>query len=286
MKTITHLLRTVIISLSLLGTTLINAAEDPVADFEALKQSAEKGDAKAQFQLGLKYLKGEVPIKATTPASSAQLPPPSKGPQIGSQPPVSQPSVPPANPISSLPPIRRVEFFSHIVQLQKDIDKDIENYMEAAKWFKKSAEKNNPDAQYYLGLMYIYGFGVIKDVEGGLNLIRKAAEQGYYDAQYFLGLKYYQGGIVKKDIKVAKEWITKLAEKGFIDAQYMLGLIYSEDSEYDPVKAHMWLNIAAARGHSLARSALSNLEAKMSREEIAKATKMAHEFMEKFDKNK
>lgn len=40
---------------------------------------------------------------------------------------------------------------------------DVENYIEAAKWFRNSAEQGHPFAQFWLGFMYRIGLGVPQD---------------------------------------------------------------------------------------------------------------------------
>ena len=60
----------------------------------------------------------------------------------------------------------------------------------ALKLFKKAAKQNNADAQCILGMAYLYGAGLEKDTEKGMELLRKAAEQGYEPARRKLELLY------------------------------------------------------------------------------------------------
>ena len=57
-----------------------------------------------------------------------------------------------------------------------------QDYAEAAKWYRKSAEQGNPQAQYSLGTLYEGGFGVEQSAEEAERWYRKAAEQGDADA--------------------------------------------------------------------------------------------------------
>jgi TPR repeat protein len=41
---------------------------------------------------------------------------------------------------------------------------------------------NNPEAQYAIGYLYYYGYGVTQDLEVGLFWIERAAKQGYQPA--------------------------------------------------------------------------------------------------------
>ena len=53
-----------------------------------------------------------------------------------------------------------------------------QDYKEAAKWYRKSAEQGDADAQDKLGLMYYNGQGVPKDYKEAVKWYTKAAEQG------------------------------------------------------------------------------------------------------------
>jgi len=46
--------------------------------------------------------------------------------------------------------------------------------------------RKNPEAQYYLGMMYYEGFGVEKDEETAKYWFKKASRQGSLDAEYML----------------------------------------------------------------------------------------------------
>lgn len=49
-------------------------------------------------------------------------------------------------------------------------------------WYQKAADQGMAEAQYDLGVRYILGKGVKKDVNEGICLYRKAAAQGYQEA--------------------------------------------------------------------------------------------------------
>ena len=56
----------------------------------------------------------------------------------------------------------------------------------AAYWLKKAAEKGFAHAQFQLGLLYLNGQGVGKDLERCLKLMHSAAEQGHGSAIQFM----------------------------------------------------------------------------------------------------
>ena len=123
------------------------------------------------------------------------------------------------------------------------------DYATALREWRPLAEQGNADAQYFLGLMYGEGQGVLQDYAMALQWWRKAAEQGHATAQYFLGLVYDEGQGVPQDDAKARQWWRKAAEQGNPKAQYNLGVMYSNGQgvTQDYVQAHMWHNLAASR---------------------------------------
>ena len=71
---------------------------------------------------------------------------------------------------------------------------------------KFKAEKNDPFAQFALGLMYKDGKGEDQDYVEAVKWFRKAAEQNDAKAQYFLGGMYENGRGVDKDYVEAYGW--------------------------------------------------------------------------------
>jgi TPR repeat protein len=54
--------------------------------------------------------------------------------------------------------------------------------MQAAFWYRRSAEQGNAEAQYRLGVLYERGDGVAKDVAQAAAWYRRAADQGNTEA--------------------------------------------------------------------------------------------------------
>jgi TPR repeat protein len=97
------------------------------------------------------------------------------------------------------------------------VEKD---YEEAAKWWRKATDQNNPDAQFKLGVLYSSGRGVEKNEEEAVELYRRAAEQNISEAQLKLGVMYYSGrGGGAKDILAAYAWCKIAATNGNTDAK-------------------------------------------------------------------
>jgi TPR repeat protein len=73
----------------------------------------------------------------------------------------------------------------------------------AVEWFQKAAPLGNATAQYNLGLLYAKGQGVKLDNAQAIAWWRKAAAQGMTVAQFKLGVAYENGEGVTKDAVLA-----------------------------------------------------------------------------------
>jgi TPR repeat protein len=122
------------------------------------------------------------------------------------------------------------------------------DYVQAAFWYRKSAEQGNADAQYDLGDFYLFGHGVQLDYAQGIRWFRKAAEQGSPAAQTDLARFYLIGKYVPQDYALSASWYRKAAERGNPDGQAGLASMY-EDGQGLPQsysKAYFWISLAAA----------------------------------------
>jgi len=59
-----------------------------------------------------------------------------------------------------------------------------EQYEESLKALKQ--HKKDPEAQYFIAMIYYEGFGVEKDIETAKYWFNKASKQGSLDAKYML----------------------------------------------------------------------------------------------------
>ena len=173
-----------------------------------------------------------------------------------------------------------------------------QNAKEAVKLFRKSAMQGNAEAQHNLGIMYYNGRGVQEDymtayawatiaIFNGQSIAEKikaytankmtpaqtirarelskelhkkieankSAKLGDVKAQYEVGLSYYLGVDVEKDVKEAVQWYRNAAEQGHAEAQYGLGVMYAngEGVPEDDKEAVIWYRQAAAQGNAAAQ---------------------------------
>lgn len=123
-----------------------------------------------------------------------------------------------------------------------------------------SAQQNDANAQYELGMAYQSGKGVPQDMAQATQWLNKAAQGGNVRAQYALAMLYRADE--NADIKQSLEWQRKAAEAGHAEAQYGLGLLYANGQylDKDVAQARNWFQQAAGQGHGAARLALLSLE--------------------------
>ena len=77
------------------------------------------------------------------------------------------------------------------------------------------AQKGDAQQQFYLGICYKYGIkGLRKNYHEANIWFRKSADQNFADAQFFLGIMYEEGLGVRQDFFEAKEWYGKACDNG------------------------------------------------------------------------
>jgi TPR repeat protein len=137
----------------------------------------------------------------------------------------------------------------------------------AAKLFQQASDLGNPIADHALGVMYLDGYGVEKNIPKAVELLRKSAEQNYPEALFKLASLYARGVAVtpdnKPDMQKAAEFARKAAEQGHIEAEYNLATLYAAGKgvENNVNEAAKWYLKAAEAGHPTAQSNIGVLYA-------------------------
>jgi TPR repeat protein len=264
---------------------------------EELHKAAERGDAKAQFNLGLSYFKGEgLPQNSAEAAKWFR-----KAAEQGDA--------------------EAQWFLGAMYDTGIGVAK---NATEAVKWIRKAAEQGLADAQHALGWMYTSGKGVAKNTSEGLRWYRKAAEQGHAKAQSELAGAYLKGegvpksaaeaikwfrkaaewgdakvqcvlgamyvagiGVAKNDAEGVK-WYRKAAEQGLADAQHGLGLMHASGSGVpkDEIEALAWYYIAAASGNQGALNDRKSLEDRLGSKVSLLAQQRSKEILKEIESKK
>lgn len=156
---------------------------------------ADRGDAEAQFKLGLMYQEGQIVPKSDVEAMKWYRRAAEQG-------------------------HARAQYNLGIIY---DEGESVpQNDIEAVKWYKKAAEQGHVDAQFNLGLIYNKGQCVSQNYAEAMKWYRKAAEQGDAEAQLSVGCMYSKGEGIEQNSIEAKKWIRRSAEQGNVDAQEIL----------------------------------------------------------------
>lgn len=83
-----------------------------------------------------------------------------------------------------------------------------QNYSEALRWYEAAVKGGHmPYAEFALGAMYEFGRGVPANLDKALGLYRTAAFRQYRPAQYRLGVAYLRGEGVRRDLAEALKWL-------------------------------------------------------------------------------
>ena len=166
MKHSTKLLAAALIALGLNQA----AWADGVPDFRETLQAAERGNAQAQFNLGVMYATGQGVHQDYTEAVRWYRKAADQG---------------------------YAEAQNNLGSMYYAGSGVHQDYAEAVRWYRKAAEQGNAGGQYYLGWMYDDGRGVRQDYAEAVRWFRRAAEQEHDTgcAQAFCGLVRQQGEI-------------------------------------------------------------------------------------------
>ena len=94
---------------------------------------------------------------------------------------------------------------------------------------REKAAQGDAVAQTQLGVLYVKGEALEKDIDAAIGWWQKAAESGYAEAQYKLGICYHFGFGVKKSRKLAKHWYEKAASQRHRSAEAALKTLCDDD---------------------------------------------------------
>ena len=160
---------------------------------------------------------------------------------------------------------------------------DKKDYAGALLEFRPLAAQGDVFSQYFLGLMYEFGFGVTQDYKEAVRLYGLAAAQGDADAQLNLGLMHLRGDGVAQDYKEAVRLFGLAAAQGNARAASTLGAMYinGQGVIQDNVYGHMWSNIAASNGYAIAAKNRDLAASRMTASQLEKAQELARECVKK-----
>ena len=183
-----------VLALTLGGQTLYAQQSDAnVKKLTEIRDKAEKGDAKAQLELGKVFSNGELGVEKDQQEAVKWLRKSAEQNNADAQ-----------------------DCLGFCYKYGLGVAKDD---AEAVKWYRKGAEQNDGWSQLNLGSCYYYGTGVAKDDVEAVKWYRKSAEQNYFLAQRTMGEFYFRGIGVAKDMAEAYKWFLLAVAQGDEDAK-------------------------------------------------------------------
>ncbi len=121
---------------------------------------------------------------------------------------------------------------------------------------------------------------------GNVNDLTPVADLHWYTGQwgdvaaFAIGSKYPAGEGVPEDDRNAVRWVRLPAKQGLAEGQVNLGMLYTRGylGPEDLVLAYLWQDLSAAEGVEIALRNKEIIERVMTREQIAKATRLGREW--------
>ena len=108
-----------------------------------------------------------------------------------------------------------------------------QNNAEAVKWYRKSAAQGNVIAEQNLAHFSELKSQLSRGDVDAVNKYRKAAEEGDAQAAYNLGMSYLNGRGVLRDVYTARSWLGRSAMSGYRPASNMLSKLNQQQRELD-----------------------------------------------------
>jgi TPR repeat protein len=134
----------------------------------------------------------------------------------------------------------------------------------AREWFTMALSCNSPAAQYYIGDIYLNGYGTRQNVDKGISYLEKSRRAGYSEAARLLASVYRSGEIVPADRERAMSEYEACAGdgKGESHAACAADLAQLLVLDIDPpqyVRAYKLAELAAKSGNALGQSVAAYL---------------------------
>jgi TPR repeat protein len=116
-------------------------------------------------------------------------------------------------------------------------------------WIQKAAAQQFAPAEFHMGQVYDFGFGVAQDDRQALVWYRRAADHGSAPGQRALGDFYRKGRAVPGDAVAAARWYRRAADGDDLQAQFQLGQLYFDGTGVarDYAAAYLWFSVAAGQ---------------------------------------
>ena len=102
---------------------------------------------------------------------------------------------------------------------------DDKKYNKAQAWFRKASEKKSAIADFYIGVIYGFGYGLDKNQEIAYKWYKKAADKGNSSALFNMCVLTRDGEGVAKDLVKARDLCLRSAVLGHSNAEIEYGIM-------------------------------------------------------------
>ena len=162
------------------------------------------------------------------------------------------------------------------------VERDVDR---AAALFRAAAGKGLRTAQKNLGELHMEGVGVERDYRAARRWFGLAAGQGDSGAQLSLGMMYAQGLGVGQDYARAMDWFRESAEQGNAEAQANIGHLYRAGYgiERDYELAYAWYGVSAASGFEMGPELRESVAEYLTPSQLERARGVARAIWQKLD---
>jgi len=145
------------------------------------------------------------------------------------------------------------------------------------------AEVGDSEAQFMLGKLYYYGFGIERNFSTAIKWFRTAADQGHASAQFLLGEAYEKGKGLERNYVQAARWYERAAFKGDYLAIHGLSYLYAHGLgvRKNLIKAYAWNKLVAAQGWDMVKRLKAELVTNMNQDQIDRAQILSIELKKK-----
>lgn len=132
-----------------------------------------------------------------------------------------------------------------------------EDPAEAVAKLRARAKGGDRDAWFELGVEYITGQRVPKDMAAAADAFTRGAERGSVECQFNLGVCFQHGDGRPRDAAKALHWFSQAANGGHAEGLFQLAMAYrtGQGMPQDPVAANALMLLAQANGSAEARRA-------------------------------
>lgn len=148
-----------------------------------------------------------------------------------------------------------------------------QDFAAASELICKAADLGNPEAQFNCAGLALDGLGRAKDPTLAYGYYTKASQNGHTGARNMEAALLRTGTGTEQDLSKAAKLFERGASLGNPVSLYGFAemLEKGEGVAADPIRAHLYYNLANERGHPGARAALESLTASMTPEDIEDA---------------